>query len=65
MVAFDFSGCGLSDGDYISLGYYEIEDIRAVVEHVKKMENVTFIALWGRSMGAVTAIRYCATDTDI
>lgn len=32
---FDFSGSGLSDGEYISLGYYEQDDILAVVKYLK------------------------------
>jgi alpha/beta superfamily hydrolase len=35
LFAFDFSGCGKSEGDYISLGYYEKEDIRIVVEYLR------------------------------
>lgn len=29
--SFDFSGSGLSQGDYVSLGYYEQDDVAAVV----------------------------------
>jgi alpha/beta superfamily hydrolase len=32
---FDFSGCGLSEGEYISLGWFEVEDIEAVIKHLK------------------------------
>jgi len=45
----------LSEGDYISLGYYEKDDLSCVVDHLRKTEKVTTIGLWGRSMGAVTA----------
>ena len=31
VVAFDFRGCGNSDGKYLTLGYLEKEDVRAVV----------------------------------
>ncbi len=31
LVVFDFAGCGLSEGEYISLGYYEKDDIAAVI----------------------------------
>jgi len=27
ICTFDFSGCGNSEGDYISLGYYEQQDL--------------------------------------
>lgn len=41
LLAFDFSGCGISEGDYVSLGYYEHFDIEDVLNHV--LENYDFI----------------------
>ena len=58
VFAFDFCGCGQSDGEYISLGYYEKKDVHCVVEYLIKSKKVSKIGLWGRSMGAVTAIMY-------
>lgn len=51
---FDFAGSGLSDGEYISLGFFELNDVDAVVKHLIATFHVSRIALWGRSMGAVT-----------
>ncbi|CCW67952.1 unnamed protein product [Phytomonas sp. Hart1] len=66
LFAFDFCGCGKSDGEYISMGYYERQDLAAVVEYLRKqVEEVSSIAIWGRSMGAVTAIMYAAGDPSI
>lgn len=31
LCSFDFSGCGLSEGKYVSLGHYEKEDLSLVV----------------------------------
>ena len=30
MFAFDFTGSGKSDGDYVSLGYYEKDDLMVI-----------------------------------
>ncbi|CAD7928688.1 unnamed protein product [Amoebophrya sp. A120] len=60
LFAFDFSGSGNSDGDYVSLGFYEREDLHTVVTHLREQDNVGPIMLWGRSMGAFTALSYCA-----
>ena len=60
LFAFDFGGAGLSDGEYISLGFWEREDLASVIEHLRKDSTVSSIALWGRSMGAVTALLYAS-----
>ena len=62
VVAFDFAGCGKSDGEFVSLGYYEQEDLQTVVHYLRSSGEVSAIALWGRSMGAATAIMYGSRD---
>jgi len=61
----DFSGSGRSGGEHVSLGWYEKEDLAAVVEYLRATCTVTKIGLWGRSMGAVTCILYGAADPSI
>lgn len=71
VVSLDFAGSGKSDGEFVSLGYYEREDLATVVAHLRRLhhqkqkelgdDTAEFqIALWGRSMGASTAIMYGA-----
>ena len=60
VFAFDFAGSGLSDGKYVSLGVYEQQDIDTVVCYLRGTGIVSAIALWGRSMGAVSAIMYAS-----
>lgn len=48
LCCFDFAGCGLSEGEYVSLGYFETEDLRTVVEHIRRLPSVGVVALWGR-----------------
>lgn len=63
LFTFDFCGSGKSDGEYISLGVYERQDLAAVVEYLTLRHcEVKGIGLWGRSMGAVTAIMYASKD---
>ncbi|CAL0301066.1 unnamed protein product [Lupinus luteus] len=61
----DFSGSGLSDGDHVSLGWHEKEDLKMVVSHLRSNKQVSHIGLWGRSMGAVTSLLYGAEDPSI
>lgn len=65
LFCFDFSGCGLSEGEYISLGWFEREDVEAVIDHLRKTEQVSTIGLWGRSMGAATALMHSDKDPSI
>ncbi|GFP94137.1 uncharacterized protein yqkd, partial [Phtheirospermum japonicum] len=61
----DFSGSGLSDGDYVSLGWHEKNDLKVVLSHLRSNTKVSRIGLWGRSMGAVTSLLYGAEDPSI
>lgn len=65
VFAFDFSGCGHSEGEFISLGYFEKDDLNVVVEYLKQSGKVSTIGLWGRSMGAVTAILHLEKGKNI
>lgn len=60
VFTFDFSGCGRSEGDWVTLGYKEQDDLKAVVNYLRLTRRVSVIGLWGRSMGAVTSIFYAA-----
>ena len=62
VFTFDFYGCGKSEGKYISLGWYESDDVECVINYLKKTNKVNSIGLWGRSMGAVTALIYSSRD---
>jgi alpha-beta hydrolase superfamily lysophospholipase len=62
VFTFDFAGCGLSEGDYISLGYYERGDVDAVFRYLRELGTVSSIGIWGRSMGAVTALMYADSN---
>mgnify|MGYP000891258586 CR=1 FL=1 len=65
VFCFDFAGCGLSEGKYISLGYYERDDVEVAVNYLRNSKRVSTIGLWGRSMGAVTALMYSDRDPSI
>ncbi|KFG99519.1 putative protein c14orf29 [Toxoplasma gondii VAND] len=65
VFAFDFAGSGKSDGEYVSLGWWEREDLDVVIEHLRATGRVSTIGLWGRSMGAVTALLHADRDPSI
>ena len=60
---FDFAGCGKSEGEFISLGYHESNDIKIIIDYItNNIEGVGNIGLWGRSMGAATTMIYAHRD---
>ena len=65
VFSFDFAGSGKSDGEYVSLGYYEREDLMCVIAHLRATDVVSTIALWGRSMGAATSLMHAHRDPSI
>ena len=61
----DLAGCGMSEGEYISLGWFERDDLACVVSHLRASGKTSCIGLWGRSMGAVTALLHGDRDPSI
>lgn len=57
-LTFDFSGCGNSGGEYVTLGWKEVDDLHAVLGWLKEQGKTNKVMLWGRSMGASTALSY-------
>ena len=60
VIAWDFRAHGKSDGEFSSLGYYEILDAKAALDFVRGQPGIEHIGAWGGSMGAVTMIRAAA-----
>ncbi|KAH0786285.1 Clan SC, family S9, unassigned serine peptidase [Histomonas meleagridis] len=56
VFCFDFAGCGRSGGEYISLGYFEKEDVEFLFSALFRMFNINKFVIWGRSMGAATSL---------
>lgn len=62
VFAFDFAGSGLSEGDYVTQGAGEQEDIATVTSYLQSMGSVSSVVLWGRCLGASVALMYCARE---
>jgi pimeloyl-ACP methyl ester carboxylesterase len=58
-------GSGLSDGAWVTLGAREVDDLDTVVQYLREEGSTSTIGLWGRSMGAVTALLYAARDPGV
>eukprot|EP00931_Biecheleriopsis_adriatica_P096030 TRINITY_DN69676_c0_g1_i1.p1 TRINITY_DN69676_c0_g1~~TRINITY_DN69676_c0_g1_i1.p1 ORF type:complete len:645 (-),score=109.80 TRINITY_DN69676_c0_g1_i1:30-1964(-) len=62
LCCFDFAGSGMSGGEYVSLGFFEREDLAAVVDNLRGERGFSCVGVWGRSMGASTAVLHTARD---
>jgi pimeloyl-ACP methyl ester carboxylesterase len=62
VFSLDFSGCGLSEGEYVTLGHREKEDLHMVLDYLTDLKCISHIGLYGRSMGAATALLVAADD---
>ena len=58
VLMFDFRGHGMSDGDYISMGWYEKNDIIGAVNYLKTRNDVDPDKIYGLgfSMGAAAMV---------
>lgn len=65
LCTFDFSGCGNSQGEWVTLGWKEKHDLAAVIEHLYEHKRVSVIGLWGRSMGAATSVLHLAEGNPV
>lgn len=65
VFAFDFAGSGQSQGEFVSLGYYEEQDIECVLRYLRRLDIVSTVGLWGRSMGAVAALIRATQDPEL
>jgi uncharacterized membrane protein YgcG len=62
LVAIDFAGSGHSEGDYVTLGWHEQHDVGCVVRYLTQERKFKKVALWGRSMGSVSAMMFAQND---
>ncbi len=65
LLSLDFCGSGKSEGEYVSLGAFEKDDLQRVIEYLRDTGKTSTIALWGRSMGAATALLHGERDPSI
>eukprot|EP00163_Fabomonas_tropica_P032780 TRINITY_DN8361_c0_g1_i2.p1 TRINITY_DN8361_c0_g1~~TRINITY_DN8361_c0_g1_i2.p1 ORF type:complete len:377 (+),score=60.92 TRINITY_DN8361_c0_g1_i2:260-1390(+) len=65
VFALDTAGSGHSDGEYVTLGWNEKDDLACVIEYLRELGSVSTIGLWGRSMGAATSLLHSHRDASI
>lgn len=64
VLMFDLRGHGQSEGEHVSLGYYEQRDLLGAIDYVKQ-RGMSKICVIGFSMGAATALMTAANCKQI
>ena len=58
VLGVDLSGSGHSEGEYITLGWNEKDDVWDLIRYMKAKGTVSSVCLWGRSMGMMYQIDF-------
>ena len=64
-VVYDARGHGESDGEYISYGFYEKQDVSTIVQAAKQRYPDIPIGIWGNSMGGAVALQALAIEPQL
>lgn len=62
VLAIDQRGSGISESDWVTFGYYEQLDVKAVVDYIRKDSPNTSIYVHGFSMGGATTGLYSSSE---
>lgn len=62
---FDLRAHGRSGGEYCTYGFYEKEDIKAIVSKIKSDRPTLRLGIWGNSLGGAIALQALAIDPRI
>ena len=63
VLCIDTSGSGRSEGEFISLGLFEKDDVFSAISYLHEKFNVKKVGLYGRSMGAAIDF-FCLAEAD-
>lgn len=61
VALFDALGCGNAEGEYVTLGLREKDDLERVVLSLHRRLGFSRLMLYGRSMGAATILHFLST----
>jgi alpha-beta hydrolase superfamily lysophospholipase len=64
-IVFDARAHGESEGEYVTYGYKEKEDISKIVDLVKASNPALKVGIWGNSLGGAVALQSLAVDKRI
>jgi len=65
-IAIDLRAHGQSEGTFCTFGYYEKQDIAALIKYIhSQLQLNTPIGIWGHSLGGVISLQTLAVQPDI
>lgn len=61
-VLVDLRAHGMSEGDYVTYGYYEVPDLQLFLDCMTLHHHATHIGVWGQSLGGAIGLQLMAAD---
>ncbi len=55
VFTFDFSGCGKSEGEWISLGWHEKDDLKIAIEYLRDSNKVSTVGKHKHSLSTLAS----------
>lgn len=66
IVLYDHRHSGESEGEYTTMGFFEKEDLKKVIDYIyNRFGNDIVVGTHGESMGAATVLVHCAEDNRV
>lgn len=56
LFSLDLSGSGMSEGDRVSFGHFEQDDVRAVLDYLYATGRASRVGIWGHGIGSASAL---------
>lgn len=56
LFALDLSGSGMSEGDRMSFGHFEQDDVRTVLDYLYATGKASRVGIWGHGIGSAAAL---------
>lgn len=65
VLALDLGGHGQSEGEHVSLGWFERDDVEDLIAHMRRCGHSGTTGLWGHYTGAVAALLHADRDPSV
>lgn len=65
LFALDLSGSGMSEGDRVSFGHFEQDDVRTVLDYLYATGRASCVGIWGHGIGSAAALLHLRSASSV